>query len=387
MKFTIITLLFFITSSCVGMEKDVFYFSSIGARAIGLGGAFTSREGEPSCAFWNPAGLAKIKEMIFYTDVSSTFGYFSYGPYYSKENYSIEHSSFGGAFFSVPFENFVLTVSQYSPYEVNSKDGETSWRGNIFRDEAFGRILRTSISISSGIEKISAGVNFNYNKINFRGEDFLYDKSNFIEKMDWRKVDFNGKGSNIDIGILLKPESGEEGGIFGVMLSLGTWVRGNGERKSYFYFVNRDTLKEDTLYSQNFTDFVDLPWLLKFGLNIYKKNFSLSGELAFSSGERKPIVYPPDRWFGTWYYLPREFKIPYARVGAELLLPRNFSLRLGGYGFSEEDPTIFTIGTGFKIKKFTFDFSVENSMVERGNEGIKRFVLGASYGFGKKIKL
>jgi len=246
-------------------------------------------------------------------------------------------------------------------------------------------VKRTSLSLSVGIEKVSFGVNFNYYEMNLiRRGDFSYYKSDWYERMYWDKEDFKGNGADIDIGILLKPESGEEGGSFGIMFSSGSKVVGEGNGE--YYYLNSDSLKKDSLYSMSkFKREIVMPFTLKFGVNIYKKNFSLGGEWVVFREEVK--VYPiPGVWpLPPKYLLPDEFKIPYIRVGAEILLPKSFSVRFGGYGYLEKEPTVFTIGAGFKIKKIAFDISVEKTMAYSNDEGMVRGTLGVSYGSGKKF--
>lgn len=51
-------------SSVAGVQFDTLYGSDlgmgIGARAIGMGGAFVSIADDPSAVFWNPAGLSAV---------------------------------------------------------------------------------------------------------------------------------------------------------------------------------------------------------------------------------------------------------------------------------------------------------------------------------------
>jgi len=60
----------------------LFLRMGVGARALGMGGAFTAIADDPSAAYWNPSGLAQIHNFQFeFMNVNlpfdRTFNYFS----------------------------------------------------------------------------------------------------------------------------------------------------------------------------------------------------------------------------------------------------------------------------------------------------------------------
>ncbi|MCR4662474.1 MAG: hypothetical protein K5622_01140 [Endomicrobiaceae bacterium] len=56
-------LLFFgVTNSFAGTDAAAFLKKSVGVKAVGMGGAFTSVADDTSAVYWNPAGLAQIQD-------------------------------------------------------------------------------------------------------------------------------------------------------------------------------------------------------------------------------------------------------------------------------------------------------------------------------------
>ena len=51
-----------VTSSFAGTDAAAFLKKSVGIKAVGMGGAFTSIADDTSAIYWNPAGLAQIQD-------------------------------------------------------------------------------------------------------------------------------------------------------------------------------------------------------------------------------------------------------------------------------------------------------------------------------------
>ena len=57
-----------------GSHTAEFLSHGVGARALGMGSAFVSIANDATAAYWNPAGLAKVKKHAFSTMYSDSFG-------------------------------------------------------------------------------------------------------------------------------------------------------------------------------------------------------------------------------------------------------------------------------------------------------------------------
>ena len=53
----------FAASAMAGTDPSAFLYSGVGARALGMGGAFTSVADDTSAIYWNPAGLGKVNQL------------------------------------------------------------------------------------------------------------------------------------------------------------------------------------------------------------------------------------------------------------------------------------------------------------------------------------
>ncbi|MFH1379308.1 MAG: hypothetical protein ABII23_03405 [bacterium] len=56
---------------CAGSNPAAYLKAGVGARALGMGGAFTSIADDPSAAYWNPAGLGTINRLAVSTMVQN----------------------------------------------------------------------------------------------------------------------------------------------------------------------------------------------------------------------------------------------------------------------------------------------------------------------------
>ena len=73
-----------IFSDEVGGVENVFSYGS-GLRALGMGGAFTAMEGDPSLIYWNPGAMAfnQYKEISFYGTKTIADSYY-FGGFYTN---------------------------------------------------------------------------------------------------------------------------------------------------------------------------------------------------------------------------------------------------------------------------------------------------------------
>jgi len=110
------------------IERKAFNLSGTGARAMGMAGAVSAIGGDPSSGFWNPAGLASIK------DSQVTVSYNLYGsnneaiPAWANEEagvsaheFSIDTSGLDYASLTLPFrQNNLIMVHQIAFHNVHN---------------------------------------------------------------------------------------------------------------------------------------------------------------------------------------------------------------------------------------------------------------------------
>ena len=89
----------------------------IGARAIGLGGAFVSIADDASATFWNPAGLTNIKsdQLLLSADLPDDFSAFSL--VYKPSFWELEKLS------------FTVGLSLINRLRIKGDSGDDTWSG------------------------------------------------------------------------------------------------------------------------------------------------------------------------------------------------------------------------------------------------------------------
>jgi hypothetical protein len=100
-----------------------------GARALGMGGAFTAVASDPSATFWNPAGLAQIQHREILLMHSERFGDLvdrSFGAFVMPTNWSLlggESGGFGISLIRLGVDNIPFTEHLFDQLDTNG-DGE-----------------------------------------------------------------------------------------------------------------------------------------------------------------------------------------------------------------------------------------------------------------------
>src|SRR3990172_4904121 len=102
MKKLFILLILFIHSVYGGKYAGAFLENGIGARAMGLGGAYLAFTQDGTSFYWNPAGLAFIEHSEFNAMYSSQFGSFS-DP--------LAGYSYLGATYRLPGKGYVVSLN------------------------------------------------------------------------------------------------------------------------------------------------------------------------------------------------------------------------------------------------------------------------------------
>jgi len=115
------SLLIFTNSAFADVDFDRLYGSDmgmgVGARAIGLGGAFVSIADDPSAVYWNPAGLTDIKQTRLFLSAEALSDFSTASVVFSPE------VSFLKTY------DFRLGVSYIRRLRFNGDSGTGDWSG------------------------------------------------------------------------------------------------------------------------------------------------------------------------------------------------------------------------------------------------------------------
>jgi hypothetical protein len=256
----------------------------MGARAVGMGEAFTSISGDISSVYWNPAGLAELD------GVWATF-------MHNRWFQDISTEFFASAF-RISNNTFAFSFTINAVPDIERRETATTEPLSYFdaHQMAFGASGARKFT-----EKIDLGFTFKW----------------LHEEIDIHRA----SGVGFDLG-----------GIYSFRdnLSLGLVVLNLGPKMKF----------EEQKYP--------LPVLYKIGAVFTGSENRLKGNYALALD----LVKPDDE----------ELKM---HTGVEYNLPENFSSRLGyEFGYDEKG---FTLGIGFKIRKYGIDYAFVPYSSDLGN--------------------
>jgi hypothetical protein len=90
----------------------------IGARAVGLGGAFVSIADDASATFWNPAGLTRIRCNQFLVSADLPDGF------------SVSSIVYKPTFLELESVNFTIGLSLINRLRIKGASGDDTWSGH-----------------------------------------------------------------------------------------------------------------------------------------------------------------------------------------------------------------------------------------------------------------
>ena len=360
-----------------------------GARAIAMGGAYTSVGGDFSASFWNPATLANIRRVEFSGSLSHLmrqntveFGVpFDPAINESEENFTKFNSA--GLAYPVPTEQGSLVFS-FGYNQVKSYDSNFDFRAfNFSPDDSVNQAWKeletgslntwTASGAMAVSPNMSVGVGLNFWT---GGSDF---QSTFREvDIDDIYADFesftrddglntNISGFNVKIGGLIELP----------LLRLGATISTPITFKVKEDFFTSEKLLDDNLdladesFDEGFFEYrIKSPWTFTGGASLNLLNFVFSGDLEYN--DWKQIAYKTDPPFTDEngdeltqgqanLFIRNNYRATTRiRLGGEFTLPlTGLSFRAGYFrdpsmfqgASSDEDKQFYSAGIGFLVDK------------------------------------
>ncbi len=228
-------LLFLVSLSYAGTDPCAFLKTGVGARALGMGGAFVSIADDATCTYWNPAGLALINRPTLGTMIQSLG--------------SPEWESLRDIAPTYQFLNFIIPTNNLGLNKWGGSFG-ISWIhtgiDNIphtYLDES-GNIVRDSFNDSEDAYFISYGSSILENQ-------FLIGGNLKILRQSFTKIpDANATGWDLDAGMIY---SISDRNNIGLLLQKGVtlkWANGHVDKGpltakagTSYKFVNKERLQ------------------------------------------------------------------------------------------------------------------------------------------------
>jgi hypothetical protein len=420
-RFAFIFLVLAFVGFASGHELSTLYAPGVGARAMGMGGAFVAMSGDPTCLFWNPAACAWTKKPSGYVEgvheerwSAVPQGTYLYPAYYSSsdtpQSYSSSNTSPRAIALLLPLKEMVIGLGAYVPYETRLRDGTYVFRGHGVDPRSVGQVQRVTLSLSTGKEvnglpRASVGFNLNYDRLHYEratyshsayGDSFSYG-SFYNEIVDMNETRFDDQGFNFDIGALIETEGGLS---LGVKVGVASDWEGDGTVRNYHYSYTyeRDSLRDTTTLqevspSSPFKSLVSSPQFITVGLRLHQENLSFGIELTAYHQEQQQQPGAVGGGSGSYYYyyfpdLFTSWDLPTIRAGLEVQPLKGLFLRGGAYAFGNSgygvahEPAVFTGGLGYERKGLRADLAVERQSAG-DREKSTRATLGLTHALGK----
>ncbi len=169
-----------------GTDPAAFLDIGVGARALGMGGAFTSVADDATCAYWNPAGLGRIERINL-----------------SAMGQSLASSKWEGMqeiFPQYQFMSFLLPLEHIGLWEIGGTLGislaSLTLDGIPKTEVVNGKIVRDTFEDKESALFISYG-------LPVLGEELMAGGSLKLISQKWTKIkDASAHGWGLDIGLL-----------------------------------------------------------------------------------------------------------------------------------------------------------------------------------------
>ena len=368
--------------------EEIFSFGmqlGTGARAIAMGGAYTSVGGDFSASFWNPAALAGIRRIEFYGSLSHLmrqnrveFSDIPFNPTINENEENFTRFNDLGLAYPVPTQQGSLVFS-FGYNRVKSYDSNFDFRAFNFSpddsvDQAWKELETGSLNTwtAAGAMAVSPnmsvgiGLNFWTGGSDFQStfrevdiDDIYADFENFTRNDG---LDTNISGFNVKIGGLIKLP----------LLRLGATISTPITFKVKEDFFTSEKLLDDNLdlaeefFDEGFFEYrIKSPWTFTGGASLNLLNFVFSGDLEYNDWTQ--IKYKSAHPFSGVTETEANLSIrdnyratTLIRLGGEFTLPlTGLSFRAGYFRdpsifkdvSSDEDKQFYSAGIGFLVDK------------------------------------
>ncbi|MCH7680249.1 outer membrane protein transport protein [candidate division KSB1 bacterium] len=356
-----------------------------GARAIAMGGAYTSVGGDFSASFWNPAALADIKRVEFYGSLSHLmrqntveFGNIPFDLAINENEENFTKFNSAGLAYPVPTERGSLVFS-FGYNQVKSYDSNFDFRAfNFSPDDSVNQAWKEletgslntwtasgamavspNTSVGIGLNFWTGGSDFHTTFREVDIEDIYADFENFTRD-DGLKT--NISGFNVKFGGLIDLP----------LLRLGATISTPIIFKVKEDFFTSEELLDDNLdlaeefFDEGFFEYrIKSPWTFTGGASLNLSNFVFSGDVEYNDWTQIRYKSEPPFEGVTQTEANLSIRDNYRattriRLGGEFTLPlTGLSFRAGYFrdpsmfqgASSDEDKQFYSAGIGFLVDK------------------------------------
>jgi len=322
----------------------------LGARAMGLAGAYIAVADDATALLYNPAGLAQMRriEVAFglrHQHDRSTHGMFGVEAEATTRRTGLDHLAF-----AYPFPTYRGSlVTGIGLFRVRSNDldverhdrvvdGSQVLADNLFLRQQDGGVWRLVGGFGVDVaEPLSFGASLSYWRGALEDDQFVsiqqQTSSGTLDYTDRLTTSATLDGISLDVGLLGYVA---DAGRLAFVIHSPAWMRvsGDGEKVRSWRLASMDTVT-----SLFIDDHPRLPWAASAGGSFALRPLLLSGELRYTAWEELDVdelARLPGQ--------PSDYKSKLGvRAGVELLVPGTPMRLRGGYAF---DPLVYDLFLG-----------------------------------------
>lgn len=387
------------SSSVTVNAQDIVYLLGnqfgVGARAMGMGGAFIAVADDYSAVHWNPAGLGQIRRMeafgslshLIFRDDADFFGTTT-----SNEPTSFTKLNAAGFVYPVPtyrgslvfalgfnrVKSFDSSLSlagfNSSPEDSVYQAGEEYETGGLNTWSLAGAVQVTpDVFVGGAINFWSGSEEYNWKLSEKDVLDIYTFRSGSIEDNYTTKF----SAANLTLGALV---TGGRTVRVGAVISTPITFQGKENWRLYDATTFDDNTYTDTTEVGYYEYKIRSPFSLGVGASIALPNLLVSGDVEFNDWSQTKYISPSEMLSENSNIRKGYRSTVRYRLGAELVIPEvGFKIR-GGYFIDplpnrkehiRTDKHFITGGLGFLInRQFTIDIAWTRGWWERYSEGL-----------------
>ncbi len=339
------------------------FTQGVGARAIGMGGAFVAIADDYSATFWNPAGLGQIRRM----ELTGSYNSLSYenntsyynSPFSDKTNFSNLNSI--GFVFPVPTyrgsmvfafgynrianynSNFIIQGFNSSSDDSVFQSASQLDRGGLRQWVAAGSVQLSKHLYLGGSFNIYAG-DYDYAwDLNETDDLDLYEEDTWIFQDD---INTSISGVGMTFALLYNVNNRIK---FGATIESPVTFRGKEEWRAFERVDYDDNTFYDSTSVGEYEYKIRQPLKVNFGVSLALPLLTVSGGLSFSDWSQLEYTDPTDLEVDNRDFAKNLQSTTQYRAGAELILPGTNTRVRAGYLL---DPTPYKINAPYTDKEF-----------------------------------